>query len=199
LRGVALRDLDGDGDLDVLAAIGTPTLGGGSSLADRVLLNDGLGNFSDSGQRLGETDSSSVALGDMDSDGDLDALVGTRNGAAVWINQGSAQGGKTGVFASSGQKIAGSQTTAVFLQDLNGDGNLDALIAGVEQADIWWNDGHGFFKRSDQHLRYSNRNGLAVGDFSGDGYADIFAGTLEEDYTVWLNQGRGTFQAGNRR
>jgi hypothetical protein len=129
----------------------------------------------------------------------LDALVGTQNGAVVWINQGGTQGEKTGVFASSEQKIAGSQTTAVFLQDLNRDGDLDALIAGVEQADIWWNDGHGIFKRSDQHLSYSNRHGLAVGDLSGDDHADIFAGTLEEDYTVWLNQGRGTFQAANRR
>jgi len=199
MRAAALGDLDGDGYLDVFAAIGTLTLGGGSSLADRVLLNDGLGNFTDSSQRLGETDSSSVALGDLDGDGDLDALVGTRNGAVVWINQGGAQRGKAGVFASSGQEIAGSQTTAVFLKDLNGDGNLHALIAGVEQADIWWNDGHGTFKRSNQHFRYSNRHGLAVGDFNGDGYADIFAGALAEDYTVWFNQGRGTFQVGNRR
>ncbi len=198
MRAAALGDLDGDGDLDVFAAIGKPTLGGGSSLADRVLLNDGSGNLTDSGQRLGETDSTSVALGDVDGDGDLDALVGTRNGAVVWINQGDAPRGKTGVFAS-GQEIAGSEATAVFLKDLNGDGNLDALIARVEQADIWWNDGHGTFQRSDQRFRYSARHGLAVGDFNGDGSPDLFAGTLEENYTIWLNQGRGTFRLANRR
>ena len=54
--------------------------------------------------------------------------------------------------------------------------------------------GHGTLERSDQHLRYSNRHGLAVGDFNGDGYPDIFAGAYAEDYTVWFNQGNGTFQ-----
>jgi FG-GAP repeat len=52
-------------------------------------------------------------------------------------------------------------------------------------------------KPSDQHFRYANRHALAVGDFNGDGYADIFAGSFTEDYSVWLNQGNGTFQAGN--
>lgn len=179
IRGVALGDLDGDSDLDAFVAIGESTLGESSSITDRVLLNDGSGNFSDSGQRLGETDSTSVALGDIDGDSDLDALVGTRNGAVVWLNQSGAQGGKAGIFVS-GQQIASGETTAVFLKDLNGDGNLDALIAGKEQADIWWNYGHGTFRRSDQHFRFTVRHGLAVADFNGDGYPDIFAGTLEK-------------------
>ncbi|MGB6422650.1 MAG: FG-GAP-like repeat-containing protein [Anaerolineales bacterium] len=75
-------------------------------------------------------------------------------------------------------------TGAVFLKDLNSDGNLDARIAGVKKADIWWNDGHGTFTRSDQHFRYSNRHGLAVEDFNGDGYVDIFAGSYTEDYII---------------
>ena len=40
-----------------------------------VWLNDGLGNFSDTGQRLGGSYSAEVVLGDVDSDGDLDAFV----------------------------------------------------------------------------------------------------------------------------
>ena len=39
-------------------------------------MNDGQGLFSDSGQALGTTDSFAVALGDVDKDGDPDALVG---------------------------------------------------------------------------------------------------------------------------
>lgn len=40
-----------------------------------VWFNDGTGLFSDSGQRLGLTDSRAVAVGDVDGDGFLDAVV----------------------------------------------------------------------------------------------------------------------------
>jgi hypothetical protein len=47
----SVADLDGDGDLDVYAAMLPPKRIRYDS-ADRVLLNDGSGNFVDSGQRL---------------------------------------------------------------------------------------------------------------------------------------------------
>jgi len=194
MRSAALGDLDGDGDLDLLAAVIAPRQGRNRDPADRVLMNDGWGDFTDSGQRLGETDSTTVALGDLDGDGDLEALVGTGRGAMVWINQGGAQGGQEGTFALSGQEVSGSQTRAVFLSDLDGDGDLDALIAGRRQAAIWWNDGQAAFTRSSQRFRYSKRHGLAVGDFNGDGRPDIFAAAYSSDSRVWFNQGDGTFR-----
>jgi len=131
----------------------------------------------------------------VDGDDDLDALVGTQNGAVVWINQGGAQGGPTGLFAFSDQKISGDQTRAVFLCDLDGDGDLDAFIAGQQQAVIWWNNGQAMFSMSSQRFRYSERHGLAVEDFNGDGSPDVFAGAETEAYSLWLNQGDGTFVA----
>jgi len=194
MRSAALGDLDGDGDLDLFTAVIAPRQGRNRDPADRILINDGLGDFTDSGQRLGETDSTAVALGDLDGDGDLDALVGTGKGAMVWINQGGAQGGQEGTFALSGQEVSGSQTGAVFLSDLDGDGNLDALIAGRRQAAMWWNDGQAAFTRSSQRFRYSKRHGLAIGDFNGDGRPDIFAAAYSSGYRVWFNQGDGTFR-----
>jgi hypothetical protein len=165
-----------------------------SDPADRVLFNDNSGNFVDSGQRLGDTDSTAVSLGDLDNDGDLDALVGTEKEALVWINQGRSQGGQEGTFAPAGQEISGSKIRAVFLSDLDGDGDPDAIIAGIRQAVIWWNDGQGAFTRSGQRFNYSKRHGLAIGDFNSDSWPDIFVAEYAKDYRIWFNQGDGTFR-----
>lgn len=198
MSAATLGDLDNDGDLDIFAAVGAPTLGRSSSLAERVLINDGFGTFTDSGQRLGEAASSSVALGDLDADGDLDALVGTQNGAQLWINQGGLQSGQAGMFSASLIRISDNRIVGVFLADLDSDGDQDAFLAGSREAVIWWNDGQGDFIRSNQRFRYSGRHGLAVGDFNGDDLLDIFAGEYIRDHRVWLNQGDGTFQIATR-
>jgi len=193
-----LGDLDWDGDLDIYAASLTPK-GGYYDTADRVLLNDGSGNFVDSGQRLenarlaGAAGSGAVALGDLDGDGDLDALVAAAAGAAIWTNQGGAQGGKAGLFARSGPNLSRGPLEAVFLADLDADGDPDALVAGKEQASIWWNDGQVGFRDSGQRLGYTERHGLAVGDFNADGYLDVFAATGDA-FHLWLNQGDGRLQ-----
>jgi hypothetical protein len=198
----ALGDLDGDGDLDIYAA-SLPPKGGNFDSADRILLNDGSGAFVDSGQRLdnsrkaGAAGSGAVALGDLDRDGDLDAMAATAAGASIWINQGGAQGGQTGIFAKSGQRLGGGHIEAVFLADLDADGDPDALVAGKERATIWWNDGQAGFRDSGQRLRYTERHGLAVGDFDGDGDLDVFSAAGDSEFHLWLNQGDGRLQAHN--
>jgi len=224
IRQVALGDLDGDGDLDAYAAVVASKQPGAAmpaaSPADRVLLNDGRGNFRDSGQRLATPDlpgsfagnldlwlraqinvlegngphqlgSTAVALGDLDGDGDLDALAGNRAGAQLWINQGAEQGGQAGDFSPGGQPIPGGPTEAVFLADLDKDGDLDALVAGRSQAVVWWNAGQGTLLEPGQRLRYTERHGLAVGEFNGDGYPDVLSAAYDIRSHLWLNQGDG--------
>lgn len=194
VRSAALGDVDSDGDLDAYIAIGQPTAGDSLDLADRVFLNDGMGNFTDSGQRLGDLDSYAVALGDLDADGDLDALVGTKSDARIWINQ-------EGVFEASKQTIKNTGITAVFLEDFDQDGDLDALLAGDRLARLWWNDGNGNFIRSSQRFFYTDLYGIAVADFDGDGFVDIFAGSDTGKYKFWSNQRDATFikiRQGNR-
>lgn len=194
-----LGDLDGDGDLDVYAA-SLPPKGGDYEPFDRILLNDGNAAFIDSGQRLdnpreaGAAGSGAVALGDLEGDGDLDAVVATAKGASIWMNRGGAQGGQTGIFTESEQRLGSGHIEAVFLGDLDADGTLDALVAGKTQATIWWNDGKGVFSRSDVHFRYKEDTGMAVGDFDGDGDPDIFIRVVQ-DYQVWFNNGKGGYTA----
>ena len=210
----AVGDLDGDGDLDVYAAV-LPPRGADYDPTDRVLLNDGNGDFVDSGQHLGNdrlagtAGSGAAALGDLDGDGDLDALVATSSGGAIWINQGGMQGGQVGVFADLGLRLGRGHIEDVFLADLDGDGNLDAVVGekthatvwldsvigdGKAQASIWLNEGQAGFRDSGQRLRYTERHGLAVDDFNGDGYVDVFAAAGDYESHLWLNQGDGSLQ-----
>lgn len=221
IRGAALGDLDGDGDVDVFAAVGKPTMGTVDSIDDVILLNDGSGNLRRFDQPLGDTDSTSVALGDVNADGRLDALVGTSEGANLWINQGGAASSSSMIFAPAqkdfgtrqtvGEKLQVSlsslvnralgwelaygsiRTKGVALSDLDGDGDLDALIARIWRAEVWWNDGLGQFTRSDVRLAYDEDTGVAVADFDGDGDQDVFAAGNADGYHLWFNDGQGAF------
>ena len=57
--------------------------------------------FVDSGQTLGDSRSFDVAFGDLDSDGDLDALVLNEDVSEIWLNDG------LGNFSDSRQEIGG--------------------------------------------------------------------------------------------
>jgi hypothetical protein len=193
VRAAALGDLDGDGWLDLFAAVPARQPDGGGDATDRVLFNDGRGGFTAEAQLLGSGDSRAVALGDVDGDGDLDALVGQQNGAVLWLNQGSRQGGEQGAFARAPQGLAAGAVTAVYLADLDGDGDLDAVTATASGATIWWNDGNGAFTRDRQRFPGTKRVGWAVADFNGDGLPDLFAASYDHYATVWLNEGSGKF------
>src|SRR5438046_3012864 len=106
-------------------------------------------DYVDSGQQLGQTDSRAVALGDLNGDGNLDALVADtgnngRYALQAWFNGGN------GTFADGGV-VADSQAftpLAVALADLNGDGFPDAMVATSGGGRVWVNDKHGRLTRS---------------------------------------------------
>ncbi|MHC4716666.1 MAG: FG-GAP-like repeat-containing protein, partial [Planctomycetota bacterium] len=103
--------------------------------------------FFDSGQDLGRSHSTCVALGDVDGDGDLDAFVANHLGWSnkVWLNDGS------GGFVDSGQNHGSLMSHGAALGDLDGDGSLDAFVVNHYSGDqVLLNDGSGTFHDTGQ-------------------------------------------------
>lgn len=150
--------------------------------------------FDDSGQQLGAFDTTAVALGDLDGDGDLDAFTAhweQRN--SVWFNNG------LGIFSDSEQRlgIGVSQSEDIALGDLDGDDDLDAIVVngyGAQQHEVWLNNGSGSFVSNEQILGWSDAKTVALGDLDNDGDLDAFIGTWSSDANeVWMNDGQGQF------
>jgi hypothetical protein len=187
---VALGDVDGDRDLDAWFGRGSSS----PDHRDRLYLNDGKGNFTDSGQNLNTVSTGDVAFGDLDGDGDLDAYLanGVQQGGnfpdRVWMNDG------TGKFTDSGQRLGLSNGRSVELGDVDGDGDLDAVVAngrtqfGIAKQPnvVWLNDGSGVFTVS-QELGNTATTSVALGDVDKDGDLDAFFSNLGDGNQLWLN------------
>ena len=188
---IGLGDLDGDGDLDAVFA----NMGANDS---QVWLNDGTGQFVDTGQKL-TRQGHGVGLGDLDGDGDLDVFItcahysGRGKPSRVYLNDG------TGMFQESGQDIGDTELSGcgVNLIDVDGDGDLDAHVVYYEvegEPDrVYLNDGQGEF--TDSGLAISEQ-ALAWGDLDSDGDVDIFGKAYGEGYKALLNDGVGNFASG---
>jgi hypothetical protein len=203
---VALADVDGDGDLDLLAA--NIALSGPGTVS--VRLNGGDATGSNTGTFSGGSDPGvgnqprSVAVGDVDGDGDLDLLTANYGSGTVSVrlNGGDATGSNTGTFSGGSDPGVGSQPLSVAVGDVDGDGDLDLLTAnyGSGTVSVRLNGGDAtgsntgtFSGGSDPGVGTSPRS-VAVGDVDGDGDLDLLtanytgAGTV----SVRLNGGDNT-------
>ncbi len=162
-EGVTLADFDADGDLDAVLV-----RGGGSGFVGKYFINDGTGQFIDSGQEL-SYGCEGVDAGDIDGDGDLDIVIAPWNGSVhFWLNDG------LGNF-SSGDVL--SEVSGFFndiiLEDINFDGNVDVLT----DRNIWLNDpdNPGSFILQDFTMSASNHD-FEVADINNDNLFDIYLG-----------------------
>jgi hypothetical protein len=194
---VAVGDMDGDGDLDIVTGR-TTSIG---DLPNVVYFNDGLGNFTTSRDFGPSTNHTlSVAVGDMDGDGDLDIVLGTEGVQnSVYFNDG------LGNFTVSRDFGPGTNdTVSLAVGDMNGDGNLDivasnswaysttlsGVIPGSAQDAVYLNDGLGNFPMTGGRYFGTGTDSTLgrIGDMDGDGDLDIVSGN-----TVYLNDGPGNF------
>ncbi len=188
-HGMAVGDVDGDGDLDLLTAnyniVGTVS----------IRFNDGTGSFSGT-QNISVGDHpNSVVLGDVDADGDLDLLtpsqiaIGT---VSVRFNDG------VGVFSGTTSVRVGRIPWSVALGDVDADGDLDVLAANQDDntVSVRLNDGAGTFSGTQNVGVGTGPRSVAVGDVDGDGDLDLLTANpfaSPSAVSVRLNDGNGTF------
>jgi len=134
--GLALVDVDADGDLDLYLVNGW-RLEGDRVLErgrNRLYLNRGDGRFEDASAASGADDDgwgTGVAVGDPDGDGDPDLFVSNFGPDRLLLNQGDGRF----VPAAEAPGIDGWTGGAVFF-DADGDGDEDLFVAGYVEASL---------------------------------------------------------------
>lgn len=130
-RCAVLADFSGDHKLDLFMGKGYPIAGDDNW--SKILFNDGHGNFKDTGQKIDSGyDCADAKVADLNNDGSPDIFIANGmpedNGQpnTVWLNDGK------GNFKDSGLRLGNSNSVAVALGDIDGDGDIDALVANVD-------------------------------------------------------------------
>ncbi|HKK44438.1 MAG TPA: FG-GAP-like repeat-containing protein, partial [Balneolaceae bacterium] len=202
-------DIDGDGDLDLL--ITGSTDGTNNGVLTKIYRNDGNDTFTDLNVSIDAVMESSLNLGDVDSDGDLDLLItgfdGNRN-AITKLYKNDGNGGFTEFTTSSFTGIYYGSSNMV---DYDGDGDLDIFINGTSSVHkattkLYNNDGSGVFTEVTGDDFFDLSSGSSDWeDFDNDGDLDVayngvytitapFVGDIVEYQTrLYKNNGDGTF------
>ncbi|MEX0936422.1 MAG: VCBS repeat-containing protein [Pirellulales bacterium] len=191
-NSVVAADLDGDSDLDVIAA---------SLLDDTVAWFenvDGQGTFGPKRQLTTSADgASAVVADDVDGDGDLDVIYAAVNHIG-WHENTDARG----TFGPS-QSVDSAIQSAVSVAtgDLDGDGDIDVAAASLADGTISWYenlDGAGTFSMPRLLLSSDvEPRSVRVVDLDSDGDLDVVAASESDGTVGWFENvdGQGNFSS----
>lgn len=199
---IELVDVNRDGDLDLILTGSNGEIG-----YTRVYSNSGSGSFYvTQSSDLPYIDFSSVAVGDIDGDNDIDLFIcghiGQYNGlSAIYKNV-------NGVFQLHNDNLIGVYEGDCEFIDVENDGDLDLIYFGatgfgVETTVLYLNDGQGNFTKS-QHVFPPNKSGfIDVGDANLDGFSDFIllgeSNGVNSRTILFLNKQDGTFEASSQQ
>ena len=177
-NNLAVGDFNGDGYLDL--AIPDP-----ATNTVRVLLGTGTGSANGTGAfqtpavstTLTTTPGGFAAAGDFNGDGKLDlAVLNSNNTVSVLLGSGNGQ-----FVQQSPASAVGNGARNIAVGDFNGDGLLDLAVTNVTDGTVsvllnTTNGGVFSLGTQSPYVVGSVPVGIAVGDFNGDGIADLAVG-----------------------
>jgi Big-like domain-containing protein/VCBS repeat protein/FG-GAP repeat protein len=185
---VALGDLNGDGKPEIVVAdlCSMPNKCSDEGCTCTAGSVEVPGGTYDSGARFAR----SMALGDVNRDGNLDVLVGNDGGVGLLLGNGNGTL-QPAVLFSAGPYIA--------VADVSSDGKLDLMSSWSNypsysgMVNVLLGNGDGTFKPG---VTYPSGGtfprSLAVADVNGDGWPDLIVG--QSALGVLIGNGDGTFQ-----
>jgi hypothetical protein len=116
---------------------------------------------------------SGLAVGDLDDDGHLDAVLADPNaGTVVWL-----RGDGAGGFAAPVATFVNAPPLDVRVADADRDGRLDVLYRADQSVGLLLNTGGGLTEVAGSHAGGTTTGGFAVGDLNGDRRLDAVVGT----------------------
>jgi subtilisin family serine protease len=192
---IALADMNGDGNLDVITGggyFGVDDLGEEATDLVTVLLGDGKGNFSLPKVYRTEPSIYGLALADLNGDGKPEVIAASQDTdkTIVLLNDGQGNldgptGGYVGYITAGQSGSVNTPQSNFLVQDLNGDGKPDlAFIQSSQNTSMPWeltvmlNDGTGHFGspfRAPFADFGSTPVAYAFGDFRNTGHPDFIA------------------------
>ncbi|HEY3349801.1 MAG TPA: FG-GAP-like repeat-containing protein, partial [Thermoanaerobaculia bacterium] len=181
---VVFFDYDLDGDLDVYLL--------GGSKPDQLLRNNLDGTWTDVTAKTGDAafQSKKAVASDVDRDGDLDLVaIDAKGDLVLRVNL------RQGVFRTVPLHVSGATDLAV--EDVNGDGIPDIVVATAKGLRLLLGKGDGsFLEGADNGLGGGAApaavRAVVLGDFDNDGFPDVISAS-SDGLHAWRNQGGGKF------
>lgn len=135
-----------------------------------------------------------VLLGDMDGDGDLDAVLISANAQSqIFVNDGA------GNFEPTSPLFGPLAPTEAAIADFDGDSNLDVAIGdgNPNGIAIWRNLGNYQFEKGEVFAASSTAHSVNAADLDGDGDTDVAWGGNGQHFLT--NDGHGQFNSSSGR
>lgn len=155
----------------------------------QVVLNLGVLGWQSASEGFGPSGAEALQLGDIEGDGDLDALVLRTTSATLFTHQ------REGRFTST-TLLDGEALTSADFGDIDGDGDLDILLGADGPQRIWRLEGDTWLDTT-QNLGDDATRDVALVDLTGDGHLDALVLNFGEPSVLYPGRGDGLFPAAN--